>query len=134
MLYGSETWALKVDSEKYIQRTDMRMLRWINGVKWSDRITNEEVLRRFGLEDVINDFKKEMRWFEHVERMSEANWVRRSMHFEVEGERVRGRPKKGWMESIKYDMKVVGLRRDDAQDRNRWRRGIHKQSDLSGND
>ena len=41
MLYGSETWATKVEDIRKIQRSEMRMLRWMTGVSLSERKSNE---------------------------------------------------------------------------------------------
>jgi len=65
-----------------------------------------------------------LRWFGHVERKDAGNWVRKCMTLEVDGKRPRGRPKKTWWETIESDMKIVGLKREDAVDRIAWRRGL----------
>ena len=41
MLYGSETWPTKVEDIRKIQRSEMRMLRWMTGVSLSGRKSNE---------------------------------------------------------------------------------------------
>ena len=41
MLYGSETWSTKVEDIRKIQRSEMRMLRWMAGVSLSERKSNE---------------------------------------------------------------------------------------------
>ena len=40
MLYGSETWATKVEDIRKMQRSEMRMLRWMTGVSLSERKSN----------------------------------------------------------------------------------------------
>ena len=37
MLYGSETWPTKVEDIRKMQRSEMRMLRWMTGVSLSER-------------------------------------------------------------------------------------------------
>ena len=49
-----------------------------------------------------------LRWFGHVERMDESRLARRVMTAEVNGGRVRGTPRFGWMESVKV---ALGKRR-----------------------
>ena len=44
-----------------------------------------------------------MRWFGHVERMDEYRMARRMLMAEVNGGRVRGRPRLGWMDGVKVD-------------------------------
>ncbi len=47
-MYGVETWALRKEDEKRIEAFEMWMWRRMEGVKWEDRVRNEEVLRRVG--------------------------------------------------------------------------------------
>ena len=42
-----------------------------------------------------------LRSFGHVERMDEYRLARRVFPAEVSGEQVRGRPRLGWMDSVK---------------------------------
>ena len=46
------------------------------------------------------------------------------MDYEVEDTRLRGRPKKTWTEIVEKDCQACKLNRDDAMDRNRWRKQI----------
>ena len=48
----------------------------------------------------------------------------RMLSFELPGRRSRGRPKRRFMDVVKEDMKVVGVREEDAEDRVRWRQLI----------
>ena len=38
MLYGAETWQMKKRIENILKRCDRRMLRYMAGVSWTDRI------------------------------------------------------------------------------------------------
>src|SRR5260221_12256533 len=58
-----------------------------------------------------------LRWFGHVERKDDCDWVKGCSVLEVEGPKPRGRTKKTWMEVGERDMKEMGLRRGDAQNR-----------------
>ena len=44
------------------------------------------------------------------------------MRLELPGRRPGGRPKKRFMDVVKKDMKLVVVRKEDAEDRVRWRR------------
>ena len=70
--------------------------------------------------------KSRLRWFGHVERKDDNDWVKRCITSEVEGIRQRGRPKKTWWDCVKNDnvMESLGLCQRDAQSRNIWRRRI----------
>ena len=63
-------------------------------------------------------------WFGHLERKNENDWMSMCRHMEVDGSRGRGRPVKTWQEVISCDMKKCGMRKEMAQDRVLWRRGI----------
>lgn len=43
MIYGAETWAVKMVHEKRLEVAEMRMLRWSCGVTRLDRIRNEVI-------------------------------------------------------------------------------------------
>ena len=46
---GSETWALRQKEEAKLERTEMRMLRWIMGISMQERLENNEIRRRAGM-------------------------------------------------------------------------------------
>ena len=68
-----------------------------------DRVGNEEVHRRDRIErELANRVDQRVfRWIEHVERMDEYHIPRRVSMSKVIGEWVRGRPRLGWMDSVK---------------------------------
>ena len=49
---------------------------------------------------------------------------RRMLRLELPGRRPRGRPKRRFMDVVKEDMKVVGVKEKEAEDRVRWRQMI----------
>ena len=65
-----------------------------------------------------------LRWFGHVERKDQRDWVSACRDMSVTGQRGRGRGRKTWKECIYDDMKKMKLRKEDAQDRGLWRSGI----------
>ena len=76
-----------------------------------------------GLESVSLMIKKSrLRWFGHVERKDDSDWVKRCITWEVEVIRQRGRPEKIWWDCVKNDLESLGLSQKDAQSRNKWRR------------
>ena len=48
--------------------------------------------------DVVRSSR--LRWFGRVERKPEEDWVKKTLTFGVEVKRLRGRPRKTWMEAI----------------------------------
>ena len=88
-----------------------------------DRGRNEEVLRRAGIERELASRADQivLRWFGHVKRMDEYRMARWVLMAEVGGGRVRGRPRLGWMDSVKVSLgnrlMAVGAARQGAKDR-----------------
>ena len=82
---------------------EMKWLRSLVGVSRIDRIRNEEVRMRTGIErDLASRADQRLlRWFGHVERMDEYCMARRVLMAEVSGGWVRGRPRLGWMDGVK---------------------------------
>jgi len=60
MLYGAETWALTGKLEVILKSCDSRMLRYMAGVRWQDRISSEEVAKRCGWK-MIQDILRQRR-------------------------------------------------------------------------
>src|ERR1043165_3611088 len=125
MMYGSETWAMKVEDTQKLERTEASMMRWMCGVTLKQRLSNDLLRRRLSI-DCVSDVVRRgrLRWFGHVERKGNE-WVRKCMDVKVVGNAGRGRPRKSWMECVNDDMKKEGLRREMAQDRTVWREAIH---------
>ena len=109
-----------------MNRTEMGMIRWMCGVKLNERKKSEE-LELLGLEPVSLMIKKSsLRWFGHVERKDDNDWVKRCITWEVQGIRQRT-PEKTWWGCVKNDMESLGLTQKDVQSRNKWRRRIKGQ-------
>src|SRR5258708_2411399 len=121
LVYGSETWAMKVDDMQRLQRTENTMVRWMSGVTMKDRKTSAELRQGLGIESVDRvDSRGRLRWYGHVERKAADDWVSKCRNLEVDGNIRKGRGKKAWMECVATDMKVFGLKKEDAQDRSLW--------------
>ena len=71
---------------------EMKSLRSLVGVSRLDRVRNEEVRRRAGIERKLASRadQRVLRWFGHVERIDECRMARRVLMADVSGVRVRG--------------------------------------------
>ena len=65
-----------------------------------------------------------LRWYGHVVRKDENDWVKKVMLFNVEGTRPSGRPKKTWQMTVLADMKALGIDHEGAMDRSQWKKAI----------
>ena len=89
----------------------MKCLRSLVGVSRMDRVRNEEVRRRAGIERELASRadQRVLRWFVHVERMDDYRMGRSLLMAEVSGGRVRGRPRFGWMDGVKVALGNRGM-------------------------
>ena len=65
-----------------------------------------------------------VRWYGHVLRRDDGHVLRKALEFEVEGKRKQGRPRKTWRLQVEKERKSVGLKKEDAKNRVRWRMGV----------
>jgi hypothetical protein len=128
MLYGSETWAIKEENTQRMERTEMQMVRMMCGTRLLERKRNEELRGWLGLESVRKVMRRgRLRWFGHVMRRGEDDWLKKCMNLEVGGTRRPGRPRKTWEEVVRRDMRDLNLNREMALDRAEWRRVVRRQ-------
>ena len=86
---------------------------------------SKELRGRLELEDIISVLQwNRLRWYGHVLRKEDNDWVKRCMEYKVEGTRPRGRPKKTWREIVEKDRRARGLNTEDAMCHSRWRKQI----------
>ena len=64
-LYGGEAWGMRSAERRKVNILDMKCLRSMVGVSRMDRVTNEEVRRRAGIERELacRADQRELRWF-----------------------------------------------------------------------
>ena len=67
---------MKAEDMQILERTEGIMIRWMCGVKLSDRNANAEMLSRLGIESVSGVFRRgRLRWVKHVEHLEPDHWV-----------------------------------------------------------
>ena len=77
MLHGSETWPVRKENEVALQRAEMRMVRWMCGMKLQDRIPSKGLRERTGLGDIISVLQQNrLRWCGHVLQKEDNDWVK----------------------------------------------------------
>ena len=95
VVYGSETWPVRKENVVALQRAEMRMVTWMCGIKLKDRLPSKELRERLGIDDIALILQQNrLRWYGHVLRKDDDDWVKKCMEYEVVGPRPRGRPKK----------------------------------------
>ena len=123
LLYGLEVIPLKRAEERILESTEMRMLRWIGGISLYEHRTNDDI-RRWMKVKKITDRAREarLRWYGHVMRREQDNILRKVWFAPVEGRRSRGRQKIRLRDAVARDMRAVGVRDDEWENRANWRR------------
>jgi len=128
MLHGSETWPVRKENEVALQHAAARMVSWMCSVKVKDRVPSKELRERLGIDDIISILQQNtLRWYGHVLREEDADWLKKCMEYEVEGSRptrTRGRPKRTCREVVQKDCQARNLNREDAMYHGRWKKLI----------
>jgi len=84
-------------------------------------LTSDNLLSRMKANAVFEVvIQNRLRWFGHVERKSDDDWVKKCQQLVVEGKAGRGRGRNAWLECVRRDMRELGLGVDDARDRQIW--------------
>jgi len=104
-----------------------RCIRKILGLSWQDRVTNDELMRRSGMEALSEIVQtRRLRLAGHVLRLPDVRPACVAMTWIPEsGRRTRGRPQKTWWTLFKEDLHRMNITlhgaRRAANDRHRWR-------------
>ena len=104
LLYGSETWRLTEKIITQLQTFTNRRLRYILGVWWPKKISNEELWQRTQQERIeVTIRRRKWRWIGHTLRKPAINITRLSLEWNPQGVRRKGRPKKSWRRTIQQE-------------------------------
>ena len=127
VMYGSESWGMRVEERDKLDVAEMKCLRSMCGVTRMDRVRNEVVRERVGVPEKLSKRvdRKVLKWFGHVERMGNERMTKRVYVSEVEGNRGRGRPPFRWRDGVRRACaeREIGLEeaRGVCMDRVAWR-------------
>ena len=126
------SWSIHVSNVCTTISKSMRMVRWICGASLCDRVSSSKLRRAVGVEAIGNVIRRRrLRWYCHVQRKGDTDWVKGCTVMVVEGIAPAGRPKKT---CVSEDLRLLGLKTRVAQYRVRWRNEIRLQPNpaLSG--
>ena len=111
-IYGAETWPMTKVISTLLDRAEMRMVRSMCNKTLMDKISSDELRNRLKIPDIGEMLRRaRLRWFGHVMRKDDNDWVKRCMNLTVEGTAPRGQ-KKTWRKTVNEDMKLKGLKVD----------------------
>ena len=137
--YGCEAWTLTNWDEEYLRIFERRILRKIFGPvqdedgSWRIRM-NHERCELIESADIVRFIKSRIAWLEHVMWMDEKRICKRVLEWKPIGRRIRGRPRKRWIEDIEEDIQTLGIRgwRKLCKERVEWKRITEKAKTHSG--
>ena len=124
MLYGSETWTISRVMQQKLEATEMWFLRRMLKIAWTEKKTNEEVLRMANMKRSLMETirRRQMDFFGHVMRRNGLENI--AITGKVEGRRKRGRPRLKYVNnlnsSLKESVSEIELIRATG-DRHRWK-------------
>ena len=74
----NETWPVRKENVVALQPAEMRMVRWMCGVKLKDRLPSKELRERLGVDDIpLVMQQNRLRWYGHVLRKDDDDWVKK---------------------------------------------------------
>ena len=100
LFYGSETWTVTKSLLSRIDAFEMWVYRRVLKISWTEKITNEEVLRRMGTDrEIVRQFKtRKLKYLGHLIRHKTTQL--QLIEGKIEGIRSRGRPINTWTTDI----------------------------------
>ena len=132
LLYGAESWTCYRRHVKMLDAFHMRHLRYLMGIKWQDKVTNNEVLKRAQMDGIEAMLKRaQLRWVGHVQRMNDNRLPKQIFYSELSsGVRNKGGQRKRYKDTLKQTLKLTGINaetlHDLAEDRTAWRKVVKK--------
>jgi len=138
--YGCEAWTLTSRNEQQLRIFERKILRKIFGPVQDEngiwRIgKNHELDELTGSADIVRFIKsKRMAWVGHVMQMDGGRMPRRILEWKPTGRRIRGRPRKRWIENAEGDIQTMGIRgwRKLSKERTEWKKIAEKAKTHSG--
>ena len=112
---------MKKKDEMLMNKTEMRMLRWIQGVSLREHKRNEDIREAATVQSIRTHLmQKRLRWYGHVSHRDDSHMTRTVLDMVVEGVIPRGRPTLRYMDTIRRDIKKNGLTDVNILDRKDW--------------
>jgi len=124
--YSCKSWTLNKDLSRRINAFEQWCYRRLLKIKWTDKISNEEVLRRMNVEDLslYNNIKKQKLSFAgHLLRGSAGETALQILEGRMNSNIAQGRPRRMWIDDVKSWMNLDSYEevKRTAQDRHLWR-------------
>ena len=98
LIYGCETWMLRKEDIRRLEAAEMWIWRRMEKISWTEKISNEEVLRRIGEERQLMSLirTRKRKWIGHSIRGE--GLLKEVIEGRMEGKRSRDRRPKGMLD------------------------------------
>jgi hypothetical protein len=97
LLHACETWKTTIQITRRLQIFVNKCLRQIMNIKWTDKITNEELWRIIQQKPIENHIKRgKWNWIGHILCKEVGTIEKTALGWNPQGYRRRGRPKRMW--------------------------------------
>jgi len=84
------------------------MVRWMCNVKVKDRVPSKELRESIGIDDMVLILQQNrLRWYVHLLRKEDTDWVKKCMEYELKGSRDQEVDQRGRGELCKKTAKHV---------------------------
>jgi len=83
---------------------EVRFGPWMYGTLLKDKVPSLDLRKRMGIELVIEVVKRNQ-WLGHAVEKDDDDWVKRSILYEVDGVRGRGRPRMTLNQMVEREMR-----------------------------
>jgi hypothetical protein len=101
LLYGSETWRVTSEIQRKIQTFVNRCLRYNLRIWWSNIISNKDLWKATGQEDIKLEIRKrKFRGSGNKLRKEDGEVQKAALVWNPQGSRKRARPKNSWRRSV----------------------------------
>ena len=110
LMYGSETLTLASDTKKRLESCEMLFLRRMMKISWTDKVSNEEVLTRAGVQrKMIREMLiRQLKFMGHITRKEGLENL--ALTGKIVGRRSRGRRRILWMHSLQKLLEERGVK------------------------
>jgi hypothetical protein len=116
LLFGCETWTLRKTHIAQLERFHQTCLRKIGRIRWSDKVTNYEVLVRHNIGSIQSMIESAiLRWTGHVTRMSNDRLPKKLLY----GRLASGRGSKGnhlsYLNQVRRTLNACGIQPENLE-------------------
>ena len=122
LCYQCQTWTLTANQKRKLVTTEMRCLRKATGVTIRDRVRNDEIRKRVGIEPITYYIERQqIKWFAHMERLPCESIPYKAFMKRGNDRRAPGRPRKRWIDNIREILQTHQMTLNEATTRARAR-------------